>query len=195
MQWVNPKFHNTSDVFVCVSWHISKHKHRWLYLALLFHSILQNLQVFLDGVSVATLESLMLCYPDRMTVQLNVTPTDIQISANSADGVFMKSDILQKALELLNTAMQNPLSTYIGGIPGQSKYLVKLSMIRCQCSSLVIIISTWKTISPIFNKTASPDAKNLNVISSHMCCNSVTSVLLLLTAMPACWLTVLAYWS
>lgn len=84
----------------------------------------------------------MLCYPDRMMVQLNVTPTDIQISANSADVVFMKSDMLQKALELLNTAMQNPLSTYIGGIPGQSKYLVKLSIIRCQRSSLVIIIST-----------------------------------------------------
>lgn len=85
-------------------------------------STLQNLQVFLDGVSVATLESIMLCYPDRLTVQLNVTPTEIQISADSSDVAFMKSDMLQKALELLNTAMQNPLRTYIGGIPGQSKY-------------------------------------------------------------------------
>lgn len=80
--------------------------------------MLQNLQVFLDGVSVATLDSVMLCYPDRLTVQLNVTPTEIQISANSSTVVYMKSDMLQEALERLNATMQNPISTYIGGIPG-----------------------------------------------------------------------------
>lgn len=78
----------------------------------------QNLQVFLDGVSVATLDSVMLCYPDRLTVQLNVTPTEIQISANSSTVVYMKPDMLQEALERLNATMQNPISTYIGGIPG-----------------------------------------------------------------------------
>lgn len=76
-----------------------------------------NLQVFLDGVSVATLDSLMFCYPDRLTVQLNVTPTDIQISANSSTVKYIKSDALQEALERLNSTMQNPVSTYIGGIP------------------------------------------------------------------------------
>ncbi|MED6271634.1 hypothetical protein CHARACLAT_022274, partial [Characodon lateralis] len=76
-----------------------------------------NLQVFLDGVSVATLDSLMLCYPDRLMVQLNVTPTEIQISANSSTVSYIKSDALQKALEHLNTTMQNPIGTYIGGIP------------------------------------------------------------------------------
>ncbi|XP_037346069.2 vitamin K-dependent protein S isoform X1 [Pungitius pungitius] len=76
-----------------------------------------NLQVFLDGVSVATLDSVMLCYPDRVTVQLNVTPTEIQISANSSTVAFMKSDALQEALKHLNSTMQNPISTYIGGIP------------------------------------------------------------------------------
>uniref|UniRef100_A0AAQ5ZH40 Vitamin K-dependent protein S n=1 Tax=Amphiprion ocellaris TaxID=80972 RepID=A0AAQ5ZH40_AMPOC len=77
----------------------------------------ENLQVFLDGVSVATLDSLMLCYPDQLTVQLNVTPTEIQITANSSIVSYMKSDALQEALERLNSTMQNPISTYIGGIP------------------------------------------------------------------------------
>ncbi|XP_044056057.1 vitamin K-dependent protein S isoform X1 [Siniperca chuatsi] len=78
-----------------------------------------NLQVFLHGVSVATLDSLMLCYPDRLTVQLNVTPTEIQISANSSFITYMKSDALREALQRLNTTMQNPISTYIGGIPDE----------------------------------------------------------------------------
>lgn len=89
-----------------------------------FPSMLQNLQVFLDGVSVATLDSLMLCYPDRLTVQLNVTPSDIQITANSSTVEYIKSETLQKALEHLNTTMQNAVKTYIGGIPGESEYQV-----------------------------------------------------------------------
>lgn len=85
---------------------------------MLLPSVLQNLQVFLDGVSVATLDSLMLCYPDRLALQLNVTPTEIQISANSSTVTYMKPDALREALERLNATMQNPISTYIGGIPG-----------------------------------------------------------------------------
>uniref|UniRef100_A0A7N6BM54 Vitamin K-dependent protein S n=1 Tax=Anabas testudineus TaxID=64144 RepID=A0A7N6BM54_ANATE len=76
-----------------------------------------TLQVFLDGVSVVRLDSLMLCYPERMTLLLNVTPAEIQISANSSTVTYIQSDALQKALERLNTTMQNPISTYIGGIP------------------------------------------------------------------------------
>lgn len=83
--------------------------------------MLQNLQVFLDGVSVATLDSLMLCYPDRLTAQLNVTPTEIHVSGNSSTVTYIKSDDLREALARLNTTMQNPISTYIGGIPGWSK--------------------------------------------------------------------------
>lgn len=60
----------------------------------------------------------MLCYPERMTLLLNVTPAEIQISANSSTVTYIQSDALQKALERLNTTMQNPISTYIGGIPG-----------------------------------------------------------------------------
>nr|XP_019935160.1 PREDICTED: vitamin K-dependent protein S [Paralichthys olivaceus] len=78
-----------------------------------------DLQVFLDDVSVAKLDSLMLCYPERLTLQLSVTPTGIQISANLSTVTYMASDALQEALERLNTTMQNPISTYIGGIPDE----------------------------------------------------------------------------
>lgn len=94
----------------------NKQKNAALYRV--FLSLLQNLQVFLDGVSVAKLDTLMLCYPDRLTMQLNVTPTDIQITANSSTVMYIESDALQKALERLNTTMQSDVQTYIGGIPG-----------------------------------------------------------------------------
>uniref|UniRef100_A0A8C7YZ23 Vitamin K-dependent protein S n=1 Tax=Oryzias sinensis TaxID=183150 RepID=A0A8C7YZ23_9TELE len=70
------------------------------------------------GVSVATLDSLMLCYPERLGIQLNVTPSEIQLSASSSTVSYIKSDVLEKKLEVLNITMQNPVSTYIGGIPG-----------------------------------------------------------------------------
>lgn len=78
-----------------------------------------NLQVFLDGVSVATLDSIMLCYPDPLMVRLNVTGTDISITANSSTVTYMASDTLQRALQRLNATMQNPVSTYIGGLPAE----------------------------------------------------------------------------
>uniref|UniRef100_I3J517 Vitamin K-dependent protein S n=1 Tax=Oreochromis niloticus TaxID=8128 RepID=I3J517_ORENI len=73
--------------------------------------------VFLHDASVATLDTVMLCYPDRLMVQLNVTPTEILISADSSSVTYMESSALQKELEYLNSTMQNPVSTYIGGIP------------------------------------------------------------------------------
>lgn len=109
------KVSNTFDVYVFT--HIQAQK-RMIILCNIIASKLQNLQVFLDGVSVAMLDSLMLCYPDRLTVHLNVTPTEIQISANSSTVTYMKSDTLQEALGRLSTTMQNPVSTYVGGIPG-----------------------------------------------------------------------------
>lgn len=106
--------------------HSWEHKHTLLNFVMFLTSMLQNLQVFLDGVSVATLESLMLCYPDRLMVQLNVTPTEIQISGNSSSVTYMKSVDLQEALKRLNSTMQNPVSTYIGGIPGKIKWRVEV---------------------------------------------------------------------
>ncbi|XP_054626209.1 vitamin K-dependent protein S [Dunckerocampus dactyliophorus] len=76
-----------------------------------------NLQVFLNGVSVVTLDSLMLCYPDHLTVLLSVTPTEIQLSANSSTVKYVAPGALQEALQRLNSNMQSPISTYIGGIP------------------------------------------------------------------------------
>uniref|UniRef100_H3BXJ2 Vitamin K-dependent protein S n=1 Tax=Tetraodon nigroviridis TaxID=99883 RepID=H3BXJ2_TETNG len=76
-----------------------------------------NLQVFLDGVSVATLDSLMLCYPERLTVHLKVTPAAVQISGNSSTVTYAEPAFLQEALERLNATMHNPVTTYIGGIP------------------------------------------------------------------------------
>ncbi|XP_077570059.1 vitamin K-dependent protein S [Stigmatopora nigra] len=76
-----------------------------------------NLQVFLDGVPVATLSSMLLCYPDRITVLLSVTQSGISISANSSTVKNILPDAQQEALQHLNFSMQNPVSTYIGGIP------------------------------------------------------------------------------
>ncbi|XP_067116322.1 vitamin K-dependent protein S [Osmerus mordax] len=76
-----------------------------------------DLQVFLDGVVVATLQSLMLCYPDRLTVELTVTPTDLVISAKPSTLSYSSPDILRGALMQLNVTMQEPVSTYIGGLP------------------------------------------------------------------------------
>lgn len=97
-----------------------KHESRDLKVIIWLPSILQNLQVFLDGTLVATLDSIMLCYPERLTVHLNVTPAAVHISGNSSTVTYIKSEALQEALERLNATMQNPVTTYIGGIPGQS---------------------------------------------------------------------------
>lgn len=78
-----------------------------------------NLQVFLDGVSVATLDSMMLCYPERVMVRFNVSSTDLFITANSSSVSYAASDGLQRALQKLNATMQNPVHTYIGGIPDE----------------------------------------------------------------------------
>ncbi|XP_008308531.1 vitamin K-dependent protein S [Cynoglossus semilaevis] len=78
-----------------------------------------DLQVFFDGLPVAVLDSLMLCYPERLAVQIRVNATGIQISADSSTVTYIDPDsrVLQGALERLNSTMQNPISTYVGGIP------------------------------------------------------------------------------
>nr|XP_061830711.1 vitamin K-dependent protein S-like [Nerophis lumbriciformis] len=76
-----------------------------------------NLQVFLDGVPVATLDSLMLCYPDHLTVLLSVTATGMQLSANSSTVMYAAPDALLEALQRLHSSMRSPVRTYIGGIP------------------------------------------------------------------------------
>ncbi|XP_030635334.1 vitamin K-dependent protein S [Chanos chanos] len=75
------------------------------------------LQVFLDGISVATLESLMLCYPDQLLVEISVSADELRISANSSKVTYVGSESLREALSKLNTTMQDPVTTYIGGLP------------------------------------------------------------------------------
>lgn len=74
----------------------------------------------MHAVSVATLDSFMLCYPEQMTVYLKITPAAIQLTGNSSTIAYVKSEALQEALGRLNSTMQNPVMTYIGGIPGRA---------------------------------------------------------------------------
>ncbi|KAI1899688.1 hypothetical protein AGOR_G00064350 [Albula goreensis] len=76
-----------------------------------------DLQVFLEDVPVATLKSVMLCYPDRLDLELSVSDTDLQISANSSTISYTDPEDLQSRLSALNTTMQGPVRTYIGGVP------------------------------------------------------------------------------
>uniref|UniRef100_A0A674CKG7 Vitamin K-dependent protein S n=1 Tax=Salmo trutta TaxID=8032 RepID=A0A674CKG7_SALTR len=74
-----------------------------------------DLRVFLDGVSVATLQSLMLCYPDRLSVELTVTPTSLEIGANTSTWSYSLPD---GALDRLNhTMVTHSVRTCIGGLP------------------------------------------------------------------------------
>ncbi|KAL0985448.1 hypothetical protein UPYG_G00157010 [Umbra pygmaea] len=74
------------------------------------------LEVFLDGVSVATLQSFLLCYPERLAVVLTVTPTTLEIRANLSSSTYSLPD---NALVQLNNAMKHPVNTYIGGLPDE----------------------------------------------------------------------------
>lgn len=79
----------------------------------------QDLQVFVDGVCVATLQSLMLCYPDRMVVEMRASADELHIAANSSSVTYSDSETLRAASAKLDRAMQGHVDTYIGGLPGQ----------------------------------------------------------------------------
>ncbi|XP_041935848.1 vitamin K-dependent protein S [Alosa sapidissima] len=78
-----------------------------------------DLQLFLDGVAVATLQTLMLCYPERLEVEFSVSERELQILANSSisNVSYMTQPLLLEALSHLNQTMQGPVDTYIGGLP------------------------------------------------------------------------------
>lgn len=75
------------------------------------------LQVFLDNIPVVKLESLMLCYPEHLVVEMHVSAHDLQISANSSTVSYAESEALRQALTKLNATMQQPVFTYVGGLP------------------------------------------------------------------------------
>ncbi|KAJ8350835.1 hypothetical protein SKAU_G00259650 [Synaphobranchus kaupii] len=76
-----------------------------------------DLQVFIGEVPVATLQSVMLCYPERLFLELSVSETSVQITANSSTILYADPDILQSRLSALNTSMQGAVETFIGGVP------------------------------------------------------------------------------
>ncbi|XP_062866490.1 vitamin K-dependent protein S [Trichomycterus rosablanca] len=76
-----------------------------------------DLQVFLDGVPVATLKSILLCYPERLVVEINVSAETLQISANSSSVSYVEAEELSQALARFSATMQQPVLTYIGGLP------------------------------------------------------------------------------
>lgn len=77
--------------------------------------------MFLDGVPVAILQSLMLCYPEHLVVELHVSAGGLQLLANSSSVSYIGAEGLTQALSKLNAAMQQPVNTYIGGLPGTSR--------------------------------------------------------------------------
>ncbi|TRY92735.1 hypothetical protein DNTS_024822 [Danionella cerebrum] len=76
-----------------------------------------ELLVLVDGVSVASLQSLLLCFPDRLLVQLKVSPDALQISANSSSVSYSAPQTLRRALHSLDAALQGDVQTYVGGLP------------------------------------------------------------------------------
>lgn len=60
----------------------------------------------------------MLCYPERLKVELHVSAHDLQISAYSSTVSYTEAEALRQALAKLNATMQQPVFTYIGGLPG-----------------------------------------------------------------------------
>ncbi|KAJ3593375.1 hypothetical protein NHX12_005710 [Muraenolepis orangiensis] len=78
----------------------------------------ENLQVFLEGVSVATLDSMMLCYPEPLAVALSFNTTHLLLSGDVSSSVsYALPTVLGPALQRLAVAMEAPLETYIGGLP------------------------------------------------------------------------------
>ncbi|KAL4636270.1 vitamin K-dependent protein S-like [Arapaima gigas] len=76
-----------------------------------------ELKVFLDNIPVATLQSVRLCFPGHLAVDLLVSDAMLQISANFFNVSYAEPEVLQNGLSVLNAAMQGPVTTYIGGVP------------------------------------------------------------------------------
>lgn len=60
----------------------------------------------------------MLCYPERLEVEMHVSARDLQITANSSTVSYTETEALAQMLAKLNATMQQPVFTHIGGLPG-----------------------------------------------------------------------------
>ncbi|KAG5833405.1 hypothetical protein ANANG_G00275580 [Anguilla anguilla] len=76
-----------------------------------------DLLVFMGEVLMATLQSVMLCYPERLFLGLSVSPAGLRLAANSSTVSYADADVLQSGLAALNATMQGPVETYVGGVP------------------------------------------------------------------------------
>lgn len=104
------------------------HRHRaWMMrsdflfffiIILPFISLSQYLQVYLDNIPVVKLESMMLCFPESFEVEMHVSAQDLQISASNSNVSYTEPKALREALAKLNATMQQPVFTYVGGLPG-----------------------------------------------------------------------------
>ncbi|XP_051558000.1 vitamin K-dependent protein S [Myxocyprinus asiaticus] len=120
-----------------------------------------ELQVFLDSVSVVTLQSLMLCYPDRLVVEMSVSADHLHITANDSNiSSNSDSEILSGALSKLNNTMQSQVHTYIGGLPDLPLSKMPISAHYHGCMEISV-----NGQSLDFDEAVSKD----NSIKSHSC--------------------------
>ncbi|XP_051759327.1 vitamin K-dependent protein S [Ctenopharyngodon idella] len=119
-----------------------------------------DLQVFVDGVCVATLQSLMLCYPDRMVVEMRASADGLHITANSSNVTYSDPETLSEALAKLDRAMQGPVDTYIGGLPDLPLSITPISAFYHGCLEIRVDGQQLD-----FDEAVSKD----NSIKSHSC--------------------------
>ncbi|XP_056100138.1 vitamin K-dependent protein S [Rhinichthys klamathensis goyatoka] len=119
-----------------------------------------DLQVFVDGVCVATLQSLMLCYPDRLLVELRVSADVLLLSANSSSVTYSDPVTLSEALAKLDRAMQRHVHTYIGGLPDLPVSITPISAFFHGCLEISV---NGRQLD--FDEAVSKD----NSIKSHSC--------------------------
>ncbi|CAM4506399.1 unnamed protein product [Leuciscus chuanchicus] len=119
-----------------------------------------DLQVFVDGVCVATLQSLMLCYPDRLLVEMRVSADVLLISANSSSVTYSDPVTLSEALAKLHLVMQGHVHTYIGGLPDLPVSITPISAFFHGCLEISV---NGRQLD--FDEAVSKD----NSIKSHSC--------------------------
>ncbi|XP_016312351.1 vitamin K-dependent protein S [Sinocyclocheilus anshuiensis] len=119
-----------------------------------------NLQVFMDGICVATLQSLMLCYPDWLVVEMKASADGLHITANSSSVSYSDSETLSMALSKLNSAMQGHVHTYIGGLPDLPLSVTPISAFYHGCLEISV---NGQQLD--FDEAVSKD----NSIKSHSC--------------------------
>uniref|UniRef100_A0A672NDE6 Vitamin K-dependent protein S n=1 Tax=Sinocyclocheilus grahami TaxID=75366 RepID=A0A672NDE6_SINGR len=119
-----------------------------------------NLQVFMDGICVATLQTLMLCYPDWLVVEMKASADGLHITANSSSVSYSDSETLSMALSKLNSAMQGHVHTYIGGLPDLPLSITPISAFYHGCLEISV---NGQLLD--FDEAVSKD----NSIKSHSC--------------------------